>query len=216
MANKSDGLRRLISGWRYLIPIILALGSVVYFWPFFVTSMQDRCEFGTGSTELYQRVLTEAQTYLARNEKIRLEGLNNDARVEFSTKLNSQLQEFAGNRIAFEERLAAAHALMRLYGMEFDGILPKDEKGLNNRRKESIESIYLIYLPKLNWLCLKCYFIRTGSMRLYFRNDGTGVYNKIHSYLAWAVYWPPPGQLEPFHFGRRYEVCPEFSGTGGL
>ena len=130
--------------------------------------------------------------------------------------MTKQLQEFVDPSEKFHERLAAVHALMRQYGAEFDHIHPKRREGLNDLRVAAISMPYFIYLPKLNWLCLSCYFFRKGQIAVEFKNNGNGVYNQMKGYARWGTHYPVPGSSFPWAHGRKHGICPEFEDAEGL
>jgi len=134
---------------------------------------QEKCEFGTGSTALYERLRGEAEVYLKKNGKVRLQSYQPKPKgvipgpAKFADSLDVQVTEFAMQRPTERERIAAIHALMRQYGLEFR--FATNTRYKPTRRYFDVQSkppgnkhsgyalSYKVQLPKLNWLCPLCY-----------------------------------------------------------
>ena len=93
---------------------------------------QDLCEFGTGSTELYDRLRREADAYLDKYGLALFGGYSTRYARYFAKDVEGQIREFAMSRETPTERWAAMHALLRAYGMEFDSNWAKRYKIARN------------------------------------------------------------------------------------
>ena len=168
---------------------------------------QDQCEFGTGSTALYERLRGEADTYLASHGEARFAGYSSLAGVDFSVAVFDQLRDFAMTRSTPTERWAAIHALLRAYGMEFDANWPRDP---NDLESDSIDlgTRYIVLLPKMNWLCPLCYVFPEAAFSFSITHRGGGIYDQLGSagslrIRSLNIKWPP------VYSTRRHQICPQ-------
>jgi len=167
---------------------------------------QDRCEFGTGSTALYERMQKETRVYLAEHGKVRFAEFSKDARRVFSLALKKQLADFTNDRATLREQFAASHGLLRAYGMEFDRSWPREVAALKGG-EVSLSLSYLIYLPKLNMFCVGCYIFRTARYTVGFRRVNRR-YTVHESYAGLKIFYPSIKAQLPFQYGRKYQTCP--------
>ncbi len=184
---------------------VCVVSLIYYAVPFFERhAEQDRCEFGTGSTALYERMRREASSFLAANGRVRLSGYSLEAASEFRRLVWDQLRQFALSRDSAVERTAAMHALLRSYGMKIDSSSPRDPK----KRKSNqivLGYNYLVLLPKLNWFCPLCYVFRTARFSVSIDNKITGQYANIQGgglFITWFKRAP----VFYLFFG---DICPE-------
>jgi len=167
---------------------------------------QDRCEFGTGSTVLYDRLRAEAKTYLHHNGRVWLHGFWTLNTGLFAKEMAAQIAQFAMIRDTPTERMAALHALLHDYGMRLDGSYPR-AGDVVQAAASPIGADYSVLLPKLNPFCLRCYIFMEAAFSIAILNNGRGVWNKIrHTGLYIRHFnpkWSPPFQ------SRRNMTCPD-------
>ncbi len=198
--------RRFISTCFYLS---LATLGAFYAMPFKKShAEQDRCEFGTGSTALYERMEREASSFLEKNGRARLWSYSLASAGKFSGRLRSQIEEFALSRNSVVERTAAMHALLRSYGMHLDVSSPLDER-VRKSNRAVLSYRYIILLPKLNMICPTCYIFKTASFGLSIHNDKTGEYNRIH-HGGLRITW---FKWSPVYYKLFGEICPKLMGN---
>lgn len=197
-----------VGSWRFRgWHLFVLCCAVIYFGPMLEAHPeQDQCTFGTNSTALYDRLYSEAVEFLGKHQEVRLAAHTGEAGAAFSRAVGKQMNQFASTRENPAERLAAVHALLRRYGMEFDSIWVQAPNLPLSDPRNRVYADYLIFLPKLNWFCPKCYLVRTGRFRVHFIHDGDGIYDRFGATLGWKTFFP--SNLGPFAFGRRYEDCP--------
>jgi len=198
--------KRGLTSPRRVFFILLCAGLSFYIWPLFAPhSVQDRCTFGTSSTQLYDRLYSEAGEFLATHGLVRLRNRSGRASIEFNREIGLQFEKFVSSRETFVERIAALHALLRHYGMEFDSMWIQAPKLPLNDPRNRIFLNYFVYLPKLNWLCISCYILRTGEFKVHVNHNADGIYDHFASTLgrksSLTGVWP-------FQYGRKHEVCP--------
>ena len=197
--------KRFITLWLFL-----ALASW-HLWPLLHPHWaQEKCEFGTGSTVLYEKLRREAKAYLHKNGKVRLSsywGFQSEGPRKFSVGVKTQLKEFAMTWPTERERYAAIHALLRQYGMEFDGGA-SPPSAISRRPEYNISIYYIALLPKLNWFCPMCYVMKEASFTIYVGNNGSGEWNQIRGlYTGMRVQNLNP-KWSPIYTRRFWGICP--------
>lgn len=166
---------------------------------------QELCEFGTGSTELYDSLRAEAEAYLAENGEVRFAGYSSLAARDFSVAIFGQLRDFAMTRPTPTERWAAIHALLRAYGMEFDFNGPRDPESLKSDLVH-LGATYIALLPTLNWICPLCYVFPEAALRIKVTNRGDGTYDQIRGVFVIRSLNPTVGAV---YDSRRRQTCPQ-------
>ena len=171
---------------------------------------QDVCEFGTGSTALYDRMRGEADVYLKKHGYAQFQAFTSEMKQLFAREIEAQLQDFAMSRLTATERWAAVHALLRAYGMEFDNNGPDDWR-LATRRVH-LRAYYHFLLPKFKWDCLHCLLAPKAKLSIFMRPRrvrGRGVYDQVHvrthtQHLSFQSLW-----WSPQYFVRKNLICPK-------
>jgi len=199
--------------WLYGTLCALFVGLLFYFVPFYVRLDQDRCEFGTGSTTLYKSLSRRANAYMARHDKVQLRNRDDASKKAFARAFTQQFNEFIDPNWPFQVRLAAAHALVRQYGGDFDKLSWTKRSRVDAFRVPHISLHYFVHLPKLNWLCLSCYLRREGTINVFFGRNRAGIYNQVNADARWDANQSPLRSLRLWFDKRRNQVCPEFRGS---
>jgi len=166
---------------------------------------QDQCEFGTGSTALYDRLRAEADAYLDEHGRARLGWFTSKSAQKFGREIVTQLEEFAMSRPTATERWAAIHAMLRSYGMEFDVNGPKDEEKLS-LGKVKLSSIYFFVAPTYNLLCLRCYIFPEATISIYIEPGTFGTYDQVRSVVnldSFSI------KGAPLYYRRFHQTCPQ-------
>ncbi|MHA1165445.1 MAG: hypothetical protein ACTSP0_07685 [Alphaproteobacteria bacterium] len=146
----------------------------------------------------------EADSYLAKHGKAGLAGYSPESAQIFADEVLAQLRVFAMGRKTPTEKWAAVHALLRAYGMEFDVNGPRG-KGKLKPDKVVLSAMYIVLLPKLNWLCPLCYMFPEAAFKMFTRNRGDGVYDQITGGL-WIKRFNP--KWGPIYYQRHHQICP--------
>ena len=193
--------------WRtYALLTLLGAGAIWYSLPFLDRhAAQEECTFGTGSTDLYDRLRGEAEAYLSKHGRVRLSNYSPESARKFADEVLDQLRNFAMSRPTATQRWAAIHALLRVYGMDFDSNSPRDKEDLKPETVQ-LSARYIVLLPKLNLLCPLCYVFREAALILQVTNRGDGVYDQIKGGL-WITDLNP--KSAPVYRQRFNQICPQ-------
>jgi hypothetical protein len=196
------------SAANYRRATLVFIGAAWWIAPVFESAPeQDKCEFGTGSTVLYDQLSMEARSYLAKNGKSHVVGLTQHG--DFSPQLTRQLNEFAASRATINEQVAAAHALLRAYNMEFYRQWPKagEPRGHSLLR---LELTYYVPMPRLDYSCVLCWIFNTANVTVRLMSNGgkddpfEASLFAIRPYVNWT---------EPQHDSRKQMgPCPYWPG----
>ena len=213
-----DGKRPWWRRKRYAVLLALLVGLPVFLVArhtpkyLYSHSEQDLCEFGTGSTALYDRLRAEAETYLQEHGYAQFEALTVDiARAwavditpAFAKRFEEQIQDFAISRPTATERWVAVHALLRAYGMDFDNNGPRDERLA--LRKVHLRANYYLLLPKFKRDCPLCYVLPEARLNIHMKPREGGIYDQARVRIHTRELHPG---LAPLYYRRARQICPK-------
>ncbi|ODA66188.1 hypothetical protein A7A08_02835 [Methyloligella halotolerans] len=162
--------------------------------------INEHCGFGTGSNVLYERMVSEADEYLATYGIAHLNSYSWQSAKTFSKELDYQVRYFALIRRTPAEKTAAMHALMRSYGMKF----AKTEKiGLlvlsseREKTKEALRYLYEADLLKIDPFCFSCLIYPRATLSAKFVRSDIDREFKFSSIFLRVAWWPWATFMKP-------------------
>ena len=149
---------------------------------------QDKCSFGAVKNDEYQRLLANAKQqtwtvwpglskglFMPSDRWFSLQFHSNDKRI--GDELHLSITRLTPDRASTDEKIAAAHAVMRSIGAEYDNTSTVPEP-YRNPVFERVSLVYFIPQRRFAPLCIFCFLWPQTTILVVFHHElATGVYH---------------------------------------